>query len=53
MKARFIQGDMGEEHVVNGLPRWENQIIRVREAFGREMIPDEFQLPEEEVIFVT
>jgi hypothetical protein len=34
------------------LPGWQNQIIRVREAFGREMIQDESQPEEEGVIFV-
>jgi hypothetical protein len=43
---------LGEEHVVSLLPRWENQIIRVRESFGREMIPDDSQPVEDGVIFV-
>jgi hypothetical protein len=38
--VRFMQGGEGEEHRVKMLPLWDNQIIKVREAFGREMIPD-------------
>jgi hypothetical protein len=41
IKIRFVRGTEGEEHVVNLLLRWENQIIRVRGAFGREMIPED------------
>jgi hypothetical protein len=37
MKARFVQGDLGEEHEVNVLRMWEDEIIRIREAFCREM----------------
>jgi hypothetical protein len=37
---------------VNLLPFWQNQIIRIREAFGREMIPDDSQPPEAGAIFV-
>jgi hypothetical protein len=51
-KVRFVQGDEGEEHDVNMLPNWQNQIIRVREAFGREMIPDDSHPAEDGVIFV-
>jgi hypothetical protein len=50
--VRFVQGDEGEEHEVNMLPLWQNQIIRVREAFGREMISDDSQPLENRVIFV-
>jgi hypothetical protein len=52
IKVRFVQGSVGEEHVVSLLPHWENQIIRVREPFGREMIPDESQAAKDGVIFV-
>jgi hypothetical protein len=52
MKARFVREDLGEEHEVNMLPMWEDQVIRVWEAFGRDMIPDEAQLREDGVIFV-
>jgi hypothetical protein len=51
-KVRFIQGVEGEEHEMEMLPYWENRIIRVREAFGREMIPDESRPTEDGVIFV-
>jgi hypothetical protein len=47
-KVRLVQGTEGEEHEVNMLPGWPNQIIRVREAFAREMILDDSQ-PEEDV----
>jgi hypothetical protein len=52
MKARVIRGDEGEEHIVRVLPHWEDQIIRIREAFDRDMIPDNSQPPEDGVIFV-
>jgi hypothetical protein len=52
IKVRFVQGAEGEEHAVSVLPRRENQIIRVREAFGREMVPDDSQPVEDGVIFV-
>jgi hypothetical protein len=52
IKVRYVQGYVGEEHEVSLLPRWENQIIRVREAFGREMIPDDSQPTEDGVMFV-
>jgi hypothetical protein len=44
-KARFVRRDEGEEHVVKVLPYWEHQVIRVREASGRDMIPDDSQPP--------
>jgi hypothetical protein len=40
MKARYVQAGVGEEHEVKVLPMWEDQTIRVREAFGRDMIPE-------------
>jgi hypothetical protein len=52
VKVRFFRGTEGEEHIVRVLPQCENQTIRVREALGREMIPDESQPPEDGVIFV-
>jgi hypothetical protein len=52
MKARFVQGDVGEEHDIKVLLVWEDQIIRVREVFGREMVPDDSQPAEDGVIFV-
>jgi hypothetical protein len=51
-RVRFIQREEGEEHVVSLLPRWENQIIRVRESFGREMIPDESQPEEDGILYM-
>jgi hypothetical protein len=52
MKVRYVQGDIGEEHEVKLLPHWENQQIRVRDAFGREMIPDEAHPVEDGVVCV-
>jgi hypothetical protein len=48
-KVRFVQDAEAEEHEANMLPRWQNQIIRTREAFGREMIPDDSQSVEDGV----
>jgi hypothetical protein len=36
-KVRYILGDEGEEREVKLLPFWENQGIRIRDAFGRDM----------------
>jgi hypothetical protein len=47
-----MQDGEGEEHVVNLLPFWENQIIRIREAFGREMMLDPAHPVKDEVIYV-
>jgi hypothetical protein len=51
-KVRFMQDGKGEEHEVNMLPFWENQIIRVREAFGREMTLDEAHPAKDGIIYV-
>jgi hypothetical protein len=51
-RVRFVKGSEGEEHVVRMLPLWEDQIAQVRDAFGREMIPDDSQFAEDGVIFV-
>jgi hypothetical protein len=51
-KVRFMKDGEGEEHVVNLLPLWENQIIRIREAFGREMVIDESFQAKGDVIYV-
>jgi hypothetical protein len=50
--VRFMTDDAGEEHIVSLLPRWENQAIKVRQAFGREMIPDEGRQSKDNVIYV-
>jgi hypothetical protein len=34
------------------LPHRKDQVVRIREAFGRDMIPDDSQLAEDGVIFV-
>jgi hypothetical protein len=52
MKVRYVLGDIGEEHEIKLLPLCPNQIIRVREAFGREMIPDDSHAAEDGVIYV-
>jgi hypothetical protein len=51
-KVKFIRGDEGEEHVVNLLPLCENQIIRIREAFGRDMVLDETRQSNMDTIFL-
>jgi hypothetical protein len=52
LKARFEQGDIGEEHPVRVHPRWENQRASVAEAFGREMMIDSSKVNQEGYIFV-
>jgi hypothetical protein len=49
--VRFMKGGE-EEHVVKLLPFWENQIIKIPEAFGREMIPDPAHPNKDDVIHV-
>jgi hypothetical protein len=41
-----------KEHVVNLLPCWENQILKVREAFGRETMLDADHPSKDDVICV-
>jgi hypothetical protein len=43
---------MGEEHIVSLLPLWENQHLRIRQAFGREMIPDDSRPSKDNVLYV-
>jgi hypothetical protein len=50
--VRFFTDDMGEEHIVPLLPLWENQHLRIRHAFGREMIPDESHPSKDNVLYV-
>jgi hypothetical protein len=40
-RVYFGTTDMGEEHEIRALPHWSNQVLIVREAFGREMVLDE------------
>jgi hypothetical protein len=47
-----MQDGEGEEHVVNLLPLWDNQNIRIREAFGREMMLDRTRPAKDHVIYV-
>jgi hypothetical protein len=44
--------DEGEEHVISLLPLWENQRLRIAEAFGREMVPNTSRQSKDNVIFV-
>jgi hypothetical protein len=37
-RVRFLTDAEGEEHLVNLLPLWENQKLKIQEAFGREMV---------------
>jgi hypothetical protein len=50
--VKFVRGDEGEEHIVDLLPLWENQVFKVRQAFGREMIPDDSHPSHDNVLFV-
>jgi hypothetical protein len=51
-KVRFITDGEGEEHEMNLFPLWENQKLKIQEAFGREMILDESRPSKDEVIYV-
>jgi hypothetical protein len=50
--VRFMTADEGEEHLVSLLPCWENQVLKIRLAFGREMVPDESRQSKDDVIYV-
>jgi hypothetical protein len=50
--VRFVVGDEGEEHLIELLPFWENQVFKIRQAFGREMVPDESHPSYDNVLFV-
>jgi hypothetical protein len=50
--VRFVVGDTGEEHLVELLPFWENQVFKIRQAFGREMILDDSRPAHDNVLFV-
>jgi hypothetical protein len=51
-KVRFVTDDAGEEHEMNLFPLWENQKLRIQEAFGCEMVPDDSKPPEDGVLYV-
>jgi hypothetical protein len=50
--VRFVTDDMGEGHLVDLLPQWENQVHKVRQAFGREMVPDISRQSKDNIIYV-
>jgi hypothetical protein len=50
--VQYITNDAGEEHTIPLLPLWENQVLRIRQAFGRDMIPDESHPPKDGVLYV-
>jgi hypothetical protein len=50
--VRFMTEDEGEEHLVSLLPCWENQVLKIRLAFGREMIPDDSRPSKDDAIYV-
>jgi hypothetical protein len=50
--VQFVTDDAGEEHIISLLPVWENQVRRIREAFGREMILDDSQPAKYNVLYV-
>jgi hypothetical protein len=51
-RVRFMTAYEGEEHTVSLLPCWENQVLKIRLAFGREMIPDDSRQSKDDVIYV-
>jgi hypothetical protein len=50
--VRFITADEGEEHPVSLLPCWENQALKIRWAFGREMVPDDSHPSKDGILYV-
>jgi hypothetical protein len=51
-KVRFLLEGEGEEDEINLLPLWENQKLKVQEAFGRETILDETRPQKDGVLYV-
>jgi hypothetical protein len=50
--VRLVTDAEGEEHVISLLPFWDNQRLKIAEAFGREMAPDTSRQSRDNVIFV-
>jgi hypothetical protein len=50
--VRYMTDDEGEEHIVSLLPRWETQISKINQAFGREMVPDPSRQSKGNVVYV-
>jgi hypothetical protein len=50
--VRYMTDAEGEEHVISLLPLWENQRLKIAEAFGREMVPDLSRQSKDNVILV-
>jgi hypothetical protein len=50
--VRFVTDSEGEEHIISLLPFWENQHLKISQAFGREMVPDTSRPSKDNVIFV-
>jgi hypothetical protein len=50
--VRFVTDDMGEENEVSLLPLWENQHLRIEQAFGRKIILDESRPSKDDVLYV-
>jgi hypothetical protein len=50
--VRYVTDGEGEEHIISLLPLWENQIFKVNQGFGREMIPDTSRPSKDDVICV-
>jgi ribonuclease HI len=51
-RVRFVTDSEGEEHLINWLPLWENQKLRIAEAFGREIVLDDSRQSRADEIFV-
>jgi hypothetical protein len=51
-KVRFTTDGEGEEHEMNLFPLWENQKLKIQEALGREMIPDDSRPSRDGVLYV-
>jgi hypothetical protein len=51
-KVRFLTHGEGEEHEMNLLSLWENQKLRIQEAFGREMVLDESRPSKDGILYV-
>jgi hypothetical protein len=51
-RVRYETTDIGEEHLIDLFPQWENQVHENRYGLGREMIPDDSKQSTGDIIYV-
>jgi hypothetical protein len=51
-RVRYETADAGEEHLVDLLPHWQVQMLKINQAFRRKMIPDDSKQSKNNVAYV-